>query len=139
MCHGLMRVALIAVILAGTLSSVASASAPGRLRLDDLAGRSVDPFEVTPGTKAIVFIFTSVECPISNRYAPDVQRLYRRFATAGVQFWLVYPNPGDSPATIRRHLRDFNYPVRALRDPKHELVKFVGVSVTPEAAIYHPT
>ena len=134
-----MRVGLIAVILVGMLSSVASAAAQGRLRLEDVNGQRVDPFEVTAGTKAIVFIFTSVECPISNRYAPAVQRLQRRFAAHGVQFWLVYPNPADSPAMIKGHLRDFSYPMRALRDPKHELVKFVGATVTPEAAIYHAT
>ena len=135
----LMRAALIAVILVGTLSSAASASAPGQLRLEDPNGRRVDPFEAAPGTKAIVFIFTSVECPISNRYAPDLQRLHRRFAPDGVRFWLVYPHPADSPAIITRHVRDFGYPMGALRDPQHELVKLVGVSVTPETAIYDPT
>jgi hypothetical protein len=134
-----MRVAFFAVILVGTLSSAAPASVQGQLRLDDLNGRRVDPFEAAPGTNAIVFIFTSAECPISNRYAPDVQRLHRRFAPEGVQFWLVYPNPADSPDIITRHVRNFSYPMRALRDPQHELVKLVGATVTPEAAIYHPT
>jgi hypothetical protein len=135
---GLMRAALIAVILVGMLPSAASASAPGQVRLEDLNGRRIDPFEAAPGTKAIVFIFSSVDCPISNRYAPDVQRLHRRFAPEGVQFWLVYPNPADSPDIITRHVRDFSYPMRALRDPQHQLVKLIGATVTPEVAIYHP-
>jgi AhpC/TSA family protein len=106
------------------------------VRLPDLDNRPVDPFLAAEDSKAIVFLFTSVECPISNRYAPVVQRLYERFSAQGVRFWLVYPNPSDSPAAIRDHLKAFNYPVHALRDPKHDLVKLTKVSVTPEVAVY---
>src|SRR5687767_3847139 len=109
MCHAVMRVGFIAMNLAAMMSAAASAAAQGNVRLEDVNGQRVDPFEVTAGTKAIVFIFSSIECPISNRYAPDVQRLHRRFAAHGVQFWLVYPSPADSPAMIKRHLRDFSY------------------------------
>jgi hypothetical protein len=106
------------------------------VRLPDLDNRLVDPFLAGESSAAIVFLFTSVECPISNRYAPVVQRLYQTFSTRGVTFWLVYPNPAESSSAIREHLRAFSYPVHALRDPKHELVKLTGVSVTPEVAVF---
>ena len=78
----------------------------------------------------------SVDCPISNRYAPVVQRLYQTFSPQGVTFWLIYPNPAETPAAIRDHVKAFNYPVHALRDPKHELVKLTNVQVTPEVAVF---
>ena len=53
-------------------------------------------------------------------------------------FWLVYPNPADSPEMIREHLKAFAYPTGALRDPRHELVKLSHVTVTPEAAVFTP-
>jgi hypothetical protein len=111
------------------------AAAPA-VRLPDLDNRLVDPFLAAESSKAIVFLFASVDCPISNRYAPVVQRLYQTFSPQGVTFWLIYPNPAETPAAIRDHVKAFNYPVHALRDPKHELVKLTNVQVTPEVALF---
>ena len=115
-----------------------AALAGADLRLRDLDNRSVDPFAAAAGTKATVFVFVSVECPISNRYAPAVRRLHEKYTAQGIQFSLVYPNPVEPPAAIRRHLIDYSYPMRALRDPRHELVKVAGVTITPEAAVFDP-
>jgi hypothetical protein len=106
------------------------------VRLLDVDGRVVDPFLAAEQSRAIVFLFASVDCPISNRYAPVVQRLHGTFASQGVSFWLVYPNPAETPDAIRAHVKAFDYPVHALRDPGHELVKLAGVNVTPEAAVF---
>ena len=83
-----------------------------------------------------VLIFVSIDCPISNRYAPEVRRLHEKFAAKGVSFSLVYPNPVEAVAAIRRHLTDYGYPMPALRDPRHDLVKAAGATITPEAAVF---
>jgi ribosomal protein L35AE/L33A len=102
-----------------------------------LAGASVDPLHAPAGTKAIVFLFTSTECPISNRYAPEVRRLAQAYGAKGVVFRLIYPNPAETPAAIREHIAAFQYAgAEALRDPAHALVKLAGATVTPEAAVY---
>ena len=106
------------------------------VRIPDLDDRAVDPFKAAAGTKALAFIFVSVECPISNRYAPEVRRLHEKFAAQGVEFSLVYPNPMEPVAAIRRHLKDYSYPMRALRDPRQELSKVAGATITPEAAVF---
>jgi hypothetical protein len=106
------------------------------VRLADVDNRWVDPFLAAEDSKAIVFIFASVDCPISNRYAPVVQRLHQAFSPQGVTFWLIYPNPAETADQIREHVKAFNYPVHALRDPNHELVKLAHVEVTPEVAVF---
>src|SRR5207249_9516148 len=53
------------------------------------------PFELA-SAKVFVFIFVSTDCPISNRYAPEIRRVEGKFAPAGVRFWLVYPDPDRS-------------------------------------------
>ena len=111
-------------------------AAAAALQLLDLNGRTVDPFQLTAGSKAAVFLFTATDCPISNRYAPEVQRVYRAFAEKGVRCYLVYPNPADKPNMIRTHAQSFGYPADALRDPKQALVKLAKATVTPEAAIF---
>jgi len=103
-----------------------------------LNGASVDAMHAAAGTTAIVYIFTSTECPISNRYAPEVRRLVDTFASQGVRFRLVYPDPADTPDAIREHVKSFAYGDRteAFRDPEHALVKLAHATVTPEAAVF---
>jgi hypothetical protein len=112
------------------------ALAVASLRVPNLDGTLVDPFQAPAGTRATVFLFVSTDCPISNRYAPDIHRLEDEFAKNGVAFSLVYPNPAEEAAAIREHVSAFSLPWRALRDPGHGLVKYAGVTITPEAAIY---
>ena len=128
----------VAVILAGGLLGSAADGFPqaARLRLPDSNNQLIDPFQSAANTTATVFLFTSSDCPISNRYAPELRRLYEAFEPRGVRFWLVYPNPADSPEIVRRHLSVYAYPMSALRDPEHLLVKRTGTTVTPEAAVF---
>jgi hypothetical protein len=114
----------------------AVASGPGSVRLKDADSRLVDPFSVPASVKAITFLFTSVDCPISNRYAPVIVRLNEAFKPQGVQFWLVYPNPFDTPEAIRQHMKAFDYASGALLDPDHVLVKLARATITPEAAVF---
>lgn len=116
------------------LLATAHASAQAPARVLDLSGRAVNPLIVEPGSIATVLLFTTTDCPISNRYAPEIQRLESRFGQQ-VRFVLVYPVPADSVAVIRTHLKKFSYSSEAVRDTAQELVKHTGVTVTPEVAV----
>ena len=96
---------------------VAGAEPALDVRLPDLGGQMVNPLQASSSTKATVVLFVSVDCPVSNRYAPEVIRLHDKFGPQGMAFWIVYPNPAESVATITRHLQEYRYPSRALRDP----------------------
>lgn len=101
-----------------------------------LDGAPFDPLAPEPGVRATVLVFTLTDCPISNRYAPELRRLHDAFRARGVRFWLVYPRPEDDAAAIRAHLGTFAQGIPALRDPQAALVKATGVTVTPEVAVY---
>jgi len=107
------------------------------LELVDLTGQTVNPLEEDDG-RANVFIFTSVDCPVSTRYAPEVERLRSKYGDQGIAFWLVYPNPSETPDQIRKHLEEYGYGLDALRDGEHRLVDLAGARVTPEAAVFVP-
>jgi hypothetical protein len=102
---------------------------------------AVGPLPAAPQTvnKATVLVFISAECPISNRYAPDIQRLYKAFAPKGVRFWLVYPNPAETAAIIAKHLKDYGYPDIVLRDRANTLLTSAKPTVTPEAVVFDAT
>jgi hypothetical protein len=121
--------------LALALVATLGAAAPA-VKVRNLAGQLVDPLRSVPPAKAIVLLFISTECPYSNRAAPEIKRVMAEFEAKGVRFWLVYPNPTDTPDRIRAHTRAFGYPDIALRDPGHALVKLAQPTVTPEATVF---
>ena len=46
----------------------------------DLSGRVVTPF--APAGAANVIFFVATDCPISNSYAPEIQRVCREYGPA---------------------------------------------------------
>src|SRR5262244_2577596 len=73
----------------------------------DLAGKQVDPLKSSPG-KVVILIFVRTDCPISNRYAPAIQKLSAEYSGKAA-FFLVYPARAESPEMIRKHNEDFGY------------------------------
>jgi thiol-disulfide isomerase/thioredoxin len=89
------------------------------------------------GAKIVVLVFVSSECPISNKMAPEIERLHRKYSTNNVAFMIVYPNAPDTDAKISAHRKDYSFTGPFLRDAKHELVKRAGVRITPEAVVFN--
>jgi thiol-disulfide isomerase/thioredoxin len=106
-----------------------------------VSGVSSDALPYTVGVLAAaltlqlttVLVFTTTDCPIANRYAPEIQRLAAKFGA--VKFVMVYPVATDTPELIDAHRKTFAYAMDFIRDEKHELVKKTGVTVTPEVAV----
>jgi hypothetical protein len=105
------------------------------LRATDLQGREVDRL-ANAGTRVVVLIFAATDCPISNRYIPEIARLDRKLAAQGVAFWWVFPNPGDALAVVQKHAHDFSITTPTLIDTHQDLVRMAKVNVTPEAAVF---
>ncbi len=121
--------------IAAMLSCLVVQAWAGPARVLDLNGKPVDPLAATPGIIATVLVFTTTDCPISGRYAPEIQRLSALYRSRGIRFVLVFPVPGDRPDVIKAHLSKFAYALPAVRDTAQELVKATGVTVTPEVAV----
>jgi hypothetical protein len=103
----------------------------------DLAGNTRDPFAVPARVR--VFVFVRTDCSVSNRYAPELRHIAEVFAAQGVEIWLVYPDSSETVDRIRRHLVEYGFPGRPLRDPDHELVKRALATFAPEAAVFDST
>lgn len=88
------------------------------------------------GTRAVVLFFAASDCPISNRYIPELARLRQEFAGRGVTFWEVYPNPDDTAARVEQHATQFHDDARVVLDTEQSLVSMAHVTVTPEAAVF---
>jgi AhpC/TSA family len=100
----------------------------------DLNGKAHDPF--ASHAPATVLVFVRTDCPITNRYAPELQRIANEFRTRSVAFWLVYPDRDETAQHIRGHVQEYKMPGQPLRDPDHVLVQRAQVTVAPEAAVF---
>ena len=86
--------------------------------------------------RARVLLFVRSDCPITNRYAPELSRIAQEFTSRGVDFWLVYPDASETEAGIDRHKSEYKLPGTPLRDPQHQLVKRAQATISPQAAVF---
>lgn len=104
----------------------------------DLDGFSIDPFAASKGS-TIVLVFAGVDCPISNRYIPAINRLYENYGSMNVSFWMVYPGSYFDKKEVVSHVKDYQIKAPALIDRNGYLVRKTGATVTPEVAVYAPS
>ena len=98
------------------------------------AGQQADPFAASVSARVLLFVRT--DCPITNRYAPELQRIAKEFGGESVGFWLVYPDPSETPNQIKAQIDEYHLPGTPLRDPHHQLVARAHATVAPEAAVF---
>lgn len=122
-----------ALFLAGTIALCSDVSFGQQAT--DLAGKAENPFDSHAAVTVMLFVRT--DCPITNRYAPELERIAQNFNGRPVAFWLVYPDPDETPAHIETHIHDYGFPGTPLRDPHHVLVKDAHATVAPEAAVFN--
>ena len=99
----------------------------------DLEGDVYHP--MTPEGVASVIIFVTVDCPIANSYAPEIQSILRNYGDQPLDFYLVHVDPDVTVEAARSHASDFSLSCAILMDPAQQLVRAVGATVTPEAVV----
>ena len=82
-----------------------------------------------------MLLFTTVDCPIANGYAPAIRELATEYETRGVRFFLVHVDPDVDASRAREHAEDFGYDLPVLLDGGHSLVRALGATITPEAVV----
>ncbi len=100
-----------------------------------LDGTNVDLFG-DPTIETVVVLFVAVECPISNRFAPAVNRTYAEFESSAFAMWTVYTDDLFTTEEIAQHRTDYQYKMPALMDFDRKLAKYCGATVTPEAVVF---
>jgi hypothetical protein len=87
-------------------------------------------------SRVVVVIFAATDCPVSNRYIPEIANLESETKARHVDVWWVFPNPGDTLPIVRKHGENYSITTPTLIDSRQELVHMAHVSVTPEAAVF---
>ncbi|MBI2423192.1 MAG: redoxin domain-containing protein [Candidatus Hydrogenedentes bacterium] len=103
------------------------------LHLDRASGEPV--CVPSPDHPLTVLLFVAPDCPVVNRYAPEINRLHEAFSKKKVLLYRVYSDPAVGVEAIRAHTRDYALQPAALLDPVHACARAVGATVTPEAVV----
>ncbi|HEV2962223.1 MAG TPA: redoxin domain-containing protein [Candidatus Angelobacter sp.] len=91
------------------------------------------------GKRAVVLLFVTTDCPLSNGYVPEFNRLERAFGQQGVIFYAVQGDATIAAEEVRRHVKEFGYRFPYLLDPQESLATYTGATTTPEAAVLSPS
>jgi hypothetical protein len=118
---------------------VASAFASGTAPLRDVEG--VAHGSLADGArKATVLFFVLTDCPISNQFAPEINRICDKYGPEGVGCFLVYVDPEKTDAEIEDHAKAFGHDaLPAIHDVNRTLTLAAGATITPEAAVFSPS
>jgi hypothetical protein len=83
-----------------------------------------------------VLLFLATECPISNRYMPEIRRIYEAYAGRGVKFRILLPEPGLGAAQAADWAQNYGPELPWELDGAQREVKRAGATMTPEAAVF---
>ena len=120
------------VLFGAGVAILLTASVSGQTR--DIDGRPLAPF--TPAGKANVLLFVQTDCPISNSYAPEIQRICKAYGSKGVSCSLAYEDVRVDAAAVRKHMKDFAYTgIPATIDDSRALADRARATITPAALV----
>ncbi|MFA7419063.1 MAG: thioredoxin family protein [Melioribacteraceae bacterium] len=116
------------LILAGELKKTESFS------LKDYNGKlhSLSDFK---NSKAIVLIFVSTQCPVSNAYNERMAKLYSQYKDKNVKIIGINSNKAETAEEIKKHAAEKNLQFAILKDENNIVADKFEASSTPEAYV----
>jgi len=83
-------------------------------------------------SKAIVIMFISTRCPVSNSYNDRMSALYKDYLPKGVSFIAINSNSQEDIEEVKEHAKEHNFPFRVLKDSGNKVADAYDAQVTPE-------
>lgn len=126
----------LAALLAAPSAIAQSRQAPELLDIDGENHGRLD----SARNAASILYFLMTDCPVSNQYSPEINRICADYKDQGVACYLVFVDPAVVPSAVREHAKDYDldgYP--AIIDNDRRLVELSGATITPEAALFSAT
>jgi peroxiredoxin len=111
---------------------------PPDFSLRDTDGRVHSPKEWKL-KRAVVLVFVTADCPITNSYVPELNRIDADYAPRGVEVFAVQGDATQKAETLRGYAKEYAYSFPLLLDPNLTLAKWTGATTMPEAAVLSPS
>src|SRR5262245_25307006 len=136
--------ALFAAVLVSGVITVSGQNAPATaemtaihpltFRLADSNGTIHTERELQRAPVMVLF-FIMPDCPISQGYVPEMNRIADAYGSRGVKFFAVQADLTASLTAVRKHVAEYGYHFPVLVDPKQQLVRHTGATITPESFV----
>lgn len=85
--------------------------------------------------KAIILIFLSFDCPVSNSYAKPLADIHKRFHPYGVSLIGLTTNEDQTPAEVARIAKGFDIPFPVVIDHDFKAANALKANTTPEVFV----
>lgn len=83
-------------------------------------------------SKAIVLMFISTQCPVSNSYNEKMNELYQNYHTKNIAFIGLNSNKAEAAENIKEHAEDHGFQFPILKDKNNIIADRLDAQVTPE-------
>jgi hypothetical protein len=132
------RTGIAVPVVSAVLAAAVTAAVPPVRQARDIDGAVRDVFR-PPGPVGVI-LFVSSDCPISNGYAPEIQRICEDARARGGSCTLVYEDVSIDAAAVRAHRDDYRYrEIPAVIDHDHAIAQRARATVTPQAVVVTPS
>lgn len=130
-----------ALAIGALLSVSASALSPGdrvaNFSLKDADGKSRELYKLRD-RKAIVIMVQGNGCPIVRLAMPELRVVRDKFASQGVEFFLLNSNLQDTPAAVKAEAEDFGFGFPIWMDSEQKVADALGIIRTNEIFVIDP-
>lgn len=136
------RIILTNLLLAVTVSLCFSQRVEN-FQLKDAVTGQVFELDMHSNAKAIVLVFTSLNCPFSKLYEDRIISLQSSFGSEGFVFAMINPHSGieeeENTASIKKSMEEKSIKFPFLEDNSQSVTKQFGITKLPEVVVITPS
>ncbi len=105
--------------------------------LNDYNGKKISLTDFKD-SKAIVLMFISTQCPVSNAYNERMASLYNDYNSKNITILGINSNKAETPEDIKEHAQEQKFGFDILKDVNNVIADKFQASHTPEVYVIHP-
>lgn len=112
-------------------------------QLKDAVSGQVFELDMHKNEKAIVLVFTSINCPFSKLYEDRIIALQNTFNSDGFVFAMINPHSGieeeENTASVKQRVGEKSFKFPFLEDVAQTVTKQFGITKLPEVVVITPS
>lgn len=132
-----MKTIVLLLFVASILTFAGTPESIGNFSLNDYNGKNVSLTDFK-SSKAVVLMFISTQCPVSNAYNERMAALYNDYNSKQITLLGINSNKAESPEDIKEHAQEHNFGFPILKDVKNVIADKLDANHTPEIFVLDP-
>lgn len=138
-----MKQIFLSFLIATVFVSLGFSQRVENFQLKDIVSGQVFELDSHKNAKAVVLIFTSLNCPFSKLYEDRIIALHSSFADDGFVFAMINPHSGieeeEKAGAIKQRVGEKGIKFPFLEDGSQAVTKQFGITKLPEVVVITPS